>query len=146
MPAHGEMTKLLREAAFATVPPRIEGTLLDAANAAKRELKFLLIVLHSPGDPESDRFLRETFADADFAAFVGSNLLVWAESDTDLRGAKVCSELRVRSMPHIAVATLVEGRMQIVWQHGGFVASGPLLERLVLVMEEMQPALIAEQV
>jgi hypothetical protein len=58
MPPHGEMTKLLRDSGFATLPPRIEGTLLDAANAAKRELKFLLIVLHSPGDPESDRFLR----------------------------------------------------------------------------------------
>lgn len=82
------MTKLLQQSGLVTPTSRVEGNLLEAANAAKRELKFLLLVLHSPGNPDSERFLRETYADPDFAAFVGSNLLVWAEADTDVRGAK----------------------------------------------------------
>jgi hypothetical protein len=88
MTPHGEMTRILAEGNFGATPRRVEGTLLDASRAAKRELKFLLVVLHSPGNAASEQFLRETFADRDFSDFVGANLLVWAEADTDLRGSR----------------------------------------------------------
>lgn len=47
MPPHGEMTRLLKEAEYTSVPRRFEGSLLDAANAAKRQLKVVIAAVGS---------------------------------------------------------------------------------------------------
>jgi len=145
MSASGEMTRILAEGGFEFVPARMEGSILEATREAKRQLKVLLVVLHSPGNADSERFLRETVTSADFCTFVDNNLLVWAEADTDHRGARACASLRVRAMPHLAVVTLVDGQMQIVWQHGGFIGTQPLVEQLFGVMDAFQAGIVAEQ-
>jgi FAS-associated factor 2 len=126
-------------------PRKVDGGLMDAADQAKRELKFLLVVLHNPKLQQSVRFVKETLCSEAFVTFSDGNLVLWAESLADKRGYANAMQLQAMSSPFLALVTFVDGQMKVVWRRSGFMSAPAVLETLTGLMEQYQPALIAEE-
>lgn len=144
-PEDGEMLRELQEKFPNRFPKKVEGTMLEAANRAKRELKFLLIVLHNPVVQQSQRFIRETLCSDNFVSFSDSNLVLWAESAADKRGYTSVVQLMATQMPFLGLVTFVDGQMKMVWRRSGFMSTPALMEKLLGLIEQYQPALVAEE-
>eukprot|EP00041_Stephanoeca_diplocostata_P025077 m.648975 g.648975 ORF g.648975 m.648975 type:complete len:459 (+) comp22665_c0_seq6:118-1494(+) len=145
LPESGVLRRAIADAVAEVKPAKFEGSLKEAAQHAKQELKFLLVFLHNNTNADSERFFKEVFLSPDFASFVDGNLILWAESTADQRGYLGCRQLRVNSLPALAMISLVDGQMRIVWQHSGFLPCAELLAVLAMKMELYQPQLIAEE-
>ena len=57
----------------------------------------------------------------------------------------VAYSLKARGEPIFAMVSLIQGQMQVIFRHTGYVSSASLLGQLVVAMEQAQPALVAEQ-
>eukprot|EP00040_Diaphanoeca_grandis_P014545 m.73866 g.73866 ORF g.73866 m.73866 type:complete len:465 (-) comp24600_c1_seq1:374-1768(-) len=145
LPLRGELKKEF-DTIYSDRHPRIfDGSLVDAMNFAKKELKYLIIVIHSPKSEPSNRYLQDTITSEDFTLFSDNNLVMWAVSTADRQGVQACTSLRVSSFPSTALVAFVEGQMKVVWRQSGFLQTPQLLEKLAELMEQYQPAMIAEQ-
>ena len=94
------------------------GSYVQALAQAKRELKFLLIFLHSPADPESEEFCRNVLTHPAVVSYINrnNNLIFWSCSCRSYEGYKVSQALREAS--HTALIALIvqkeEGLMRLV--------------------------------
>ena len=57
--------------------------MLQALETAKRELKFLVVYLHSPGHQDADRFCRQTLCSPQFTEFLQDKVLFGASVETN---------------------------------------------------------------
>lgn len=85
-----------------THPPFFEGGYLQALSAAKDNVCFLVVYLHSESHGHTNRFCRNILADEAFVEAV-SDCVFWAGSVTQRDGAAAQSRLRVSGMPFLAI-------------------------------------------
>ena len=107
------------ETRFGTQHPSFHaGSYVQALNEAKRDLKFLLLFLHAPTDPDSEQFCRSVLTHSAVVSYIDRNphLLFWACSCRSYEGYKVSQSLRESS--HAPLAALIvqrsDGLMRLV--------------------------------
>lgn len=83
--------------------PFHEGGYAQAFDLAKRELRYLLVVLLSPEHDDTAGFVRETLLDPEFLTFVKNpqnNITLWAGTVQDSEAYQVASALNVTKFPY----------------------------------------------
>ena len=113
----GNVVSFIQEydAQFGPIHPNFfAGTYNQVLNEAKKDLKFLLVYLHSKDHQETDRFCRRTLADPQVVQYVNSNMLMWACSVDTLEGYRVSQSLRENTYPFVAVIVQRDFRMTVV--------------------------------
>lgn len=123
---------------FGTSHPQFHtGSYVQALAQAKRELKFLLIFLHSPGDPESEEFCQSILTHPVVISYINrnNNLIFWSCSCRTYEGYKVSQALREAS--HTPLIALIvqkeEGLMRLVRR---FQVNRTSVERFVSQVEQ----------
>jgi FAS-associated factor 2 len=82
------------------------GSYADAYDRAKREPKFLMVVLVSPEHDETPKFVRDTLMDPTFIDWVkdpASNIILWGGSVRDPEPYQVASALGATEFPWISL-------------------------------------------
>lgn len=83
--------------------PFYEGGYANAFDAAKGELRYLLVVLLSPEHDDTAPFVRQTLLAPEVVEFVkepGNNVLMWAGTVQDAEAYQVASALNVTRFPY----------------------------------------------
>ncbi|KAK8178050.1 UBX domain-containing protein [Phyllosticta citrichinensis] len=86
--------------------PFFEGGYAQAFDLAKKELKFLLVVLVSPEHDDTTSFVRETLLSPDVVAFIknpANNMVVWAGNVQDSEAYQVSNALNCTKFPFAAL-------------------------------------------
>lgn len=92
----------------------------EALERAKRELRFLLVYLHSERHEATGAFATEVLSSPEFAALVeAEDLLLWGADVQSGEGHRVSSAMRETAYPFLALVCLREGRMAMVLRHQG---------------------------
>ena len=110
-----------------THPPFYLGSYSQVLEEAKKELKFLLVYLHSEEHQDTERFCAATLADPRVAEYVGENMLFWGCSAGRPEGCRVSEALRECAYPFLAVIVLRQNRMVVVGRREGNIAPTDLL-------------------
>ena len=98
-----------------THPTFHPGSYSQVLDEAKKELKFLLVYLHSADHQDADAFCSSTLASPALADFVaGNNALFWGCSVDSPEGYRVSQALRESTYPFLAVIVLRQNRMMVV--------------------------------
>ncbi|EGX90055.1 UBX domain protein [Cordyceps militaris CM01] len=123
--------------------PFFEGGLAQAHDLAKKELKFLLVVLLSPEHDDTASFVRETLLAPDVVAFINdpaSNVVLWGGNVLDSEAFQVAREYKCTKYPFSALVCLTpkEGstRMGIVKRLAGPMPAATYLSELQGAMEK----------
>ena len=91
------------------------GSYSRALEEAKRDLKFLLVYLHSPSHQDTKSFCQDTLATPALADFIANmNVIVWACSVDTKEGYRVSQALRESSYPFLALIVLRQNKMMVV--------------------------------
>lgn len=86
--------------------PFYEGGYAQAFDVAKRDLKWMLVVLLSPEHDDTSLFVRETLLSPEFTNFVkndSNNVLLWAGTVQDAEAYQVSAALNVTRFPYVAM-------------------------------------------
>ncbi|EME48100.1 hypothetical protein DOTSEDRAFT_69890 [Dothistroma septosporum NZE10] len=86
--------------------PFHEGGYAQAFDLAKRDLKYLLVVLLSPEHDDTAPFVRETLLSPEFTNFVNddsNNIVLWAGTVQDAEAYQVSTALNVTRFPYAAL-------------------------------------------
>lgn len=86
--------------------PFYEGGYAQAFDVAKRDLKWLVVVLLSPEHDDTAMFVRETLLSPEFTNFMkndSNNLLLWAGTVQDAEAYQVSTALNVTRFPYVAL-------------------------------------------
>lgn len=101
--------------------PFFEGGIAQAHDLAKKELKFMLVVLMSPEHDDTETFVKETLLSQDVSDFIkdpSNNILLWGGNVLDSEAYQVAAEYNCTKFPFSALVCLTpkEGstRMGIV--------------------------------
>lgn len=137
-------------AAFGATAPRFHsGTYNEAVSVARRDLRFLLVYLHSPQHADTSAFCREVLCAETVAAFIDDNFVSWAGNVATREGSAVAAALRVTGFPYVGLLVAHEGAMRLVYhsegQQGSAQTAESFLDTLVGVMERFQPVLVSAQ-
>ena len=106
--------------------PFFEGGIAQAQDMAKRDLKFLLVVLMSPEHDDTESFIRETLLSDEVVGFINdptNNIVLWGGNVLDSEAYQVSLEYNCTKYPFSALVCLTpkEGstRMSIVRRIAG---------------------------
>lgn len=102
-------------------PTFYPGTYSQVLNEAKKELKFLLVYLHSKDHQDTNKFCRQTLCNPEVIGFINSNCLMWACSVNSLEGYRVSQALRENTYPFLALVVQREFRMTVVGRQVDFI-------------------------
>ncbi|KAJ4147404.1 hypothetical protein LMH87_001925 [Akanthomyces muscarius] len=123
--------------------PFFEGGLAQAHDLAKKELKFLLVVLLSPEHDDTAAFVRETLLAPDVVSFIkdpSSNIILWGGNVLDSEAFQVAREYKCTRYPFSALVCLTpkEGstRMGIVKRLSGPMPAATYLSELQGAIEK----------
>ncbi|KAJ3505452.1 hypothetical protein NM208_g16192 [Fusarium decemcellulare] len=101
--------------------PFFEGGIAQAHDLAKKELKFMLVVLMSPEHDDTETFVKETLLSQEVVDFIkdpANNIILWAGNVLDSEAYQVAQEYICTKFPFSALVCLTpkEGstRMGIV--------------------------------
>ncbi len=86
--------------------PFFEGGYAQALDLAKKELKFLLIILLSPEHDDTSSFIRHTLLSAEVQTFINdpsTNIILWTGDVRDSEAYQVSSALNCNKFPFTAV-------------------------------------------
>lgn len=84
-------------------PVWFEGRYVEALALAQRELKFLVVYLHSEGHGSSAEFVRRVVRNAAVAEMIDGRFVAWAGSVSQTDAAAVGHALRVDGYPFLGV-------------------------------------------
>eukprot|EP00039_Didymoeca_costata_P011845 m.167883 g.167883 ORF g.167883 m.167883 type:complete len:442 (+) comp15308_c0_seq27:131-1456(+) len=140
----GKLQESLQEE-YGQSPRLFRTSLNEALSHAKKELKFMLIYIHQPDHPDTPRMCRDVIANADFISFINDNVIFWGETAACRQGRQVARSLRASDRPLLALVSLLNGQMRVIFRNLGYIQREELMSKLVIHMEQYQPALIAEQ-
>ena len=123
--------------------PFHENGYAHAFDTAKRELKYLLVVLLSPEHDDTAPFVRETLLSPDFIHFVKqpeNNILLWAGTVQDAEGYQVASALNVTRFPYttliVHTPSVSNTAMSKICTISGPVTAGDLMAKLQAAMRQ----------
>lgn len=127
----------------ATDLPFFEGGIAQAHDLAKKELKFLLVILLSPEHDDTASFVRDTLLAPDVANFIkdpANNIVLWGGNVLDSEAYQVSREYTCTKYPFSALVCLTpkEGstRMGIVKRLGGTMPAATYLSELQGAIEK----------
>lgn len=86
--------------------PFFEGGYAQAFDVAKRDLKWLVVILLSPEHDDTNQFVRDTLLAPEFTNFVktdSNNLLLWTGTVQDAEAYQVSTALNVTRFPYVAL-------------------------------------------
>ncbi|KAI1472328.1 UBX-domain-containing protein [Daldinia caldariorum] len=128
--------------------PFFEGGFAQALDLAKKELKFLLIVLMSPEHDDTESFTRETLLSPDVVNFVNdpsNNIILWGGNVLDSEAYQVAAEYNCTKFPFSCLVCLTpkEGstRMSIVKRLGGPLPPATYLAEIQTAINKYAPDL-----
>ncbi|CAG5127080.1 unnamed protein product, partial [Candidula unifasciata] len=125
-----------------THPVFYQGTYSQALNDAKKELRFLLVYLHSDEHQDTEQFCRDILCSEPFVNFINANMLFWACNTSSPEGYRVSQALRENAYPFLAVIVLRDNKMSVVARIEGHVTgTQDLIERLEQIMSENESSL-----
>jgi len=124
-------------------PPFYRGTYSQVLEEAKKELKFLLVYLHSEAHQDTEVFCRSTLCDSAVVQYVAQNMLFWGCSVRKQEGHRVSQALRENGYPFLAVIVLRQNRMVVVGRIEGTIGPGPLVSRLETVVRDYEAFIVA---
>ncbi len=120
------------------------GSYFKALEEAKRELRFLMVYLHSSCHQDTEKFCSQTLASPALRDFlINMNVIVWACSVDTPEGYRVSQALRESSYPFLALIVLRQSKMMVVGRVEGFVPAEPLVERLEMVIRDNEAYIVA---
>lgn len=127
-------------------PTFYQGSYSQALNDAKRELRFLLVYLHSSEHQDTDEFCSSTMVNEGFREYVNGNMLFWAANVKSTEGYRVSRALREATYPFLALICLRDNRMTVVGRMEGLMNVDRYISLLARLIEDNEPALIAARV
>lgn len=130
--------------------PFFEGGIAQAHDFAKKELKFLLVVLMSPEHDDTEAFVQGTLLDSNVVNYISNpanNIVLWGGNVLDSEAYQVAAEYRCTKFPFSAVVCLTpkEGstRMGIVKRLPGLLPPSTYLSELQAAVEKYGSDLIS---
>ncbi|GAB0095854.1 UBX domain-containing protein [Sergentomyia squamirostris] len=117
-------------------PVFYHGTYAQALNDAKRELKFLLVYLHSDGRSETDSFCRNSLSSPEVVAYINRHMLFWACDIVSPEGYRVSHSINARSYPIMVVVGMRWNKMIIMGRLEGDCNAEELLRRLQTIVTD----------
>ncbi len=121
------------------------GSYSRALEDAKKDLRFLLVYLHSPNHQDTDEFCRRTIASSALQEFVANmNVIVWACSVDTAEGYRVSQALRESTYPFLALIVLRQNKMMVVGRVEGYLGNAEdLCQRLEVVIRDNEAYIVA---
>jgi len=128
----------------ASHPPFNRGGYYQVLEEAKRDLKFLLVYLHSEDHQDTDNFCRNVLSsDAVKGELETSNIILWGCSVSRTEGYKVSQALRETSYPFLAMIVLRQHRMVVVSRQEGSLAPEAMVEWIRNTVTEYEAFIVA---
>ncbi|KAI0012042.1 hypothetical protein F4779DRAFT_570173 [Xylariaceae sp. FL0662B] len=128
--------------------PFYEGGFAQALDLAKKDLKFLLIVLMSPEHDDMESFTRDTLLSPEVVSFINdpaNNIVLWGGNVLDSEAYQVAAEYNCTKYPFSALVCLTpkEGstRMSIVKRLVGPLSSSTYLAEIQTAINKYAPDL-----
>ncbi|XP_058451301.1 FAS-associated factor 2 [Malaya genurostris] len=121
---------------FPEHPVFYQGTYAQALNDAKRELKFLLVYLHSESSAEATSFCRDTLSNAQVVEYVNRRMLFWACDIASPEGYRVSHSINARSYPVLVMIALRANKMVIMGRMEGRCTAEELIRRMETVVND----------
>lgn len=122
--------------------PFHEGGYAQAFDVAKRDLKYLLVVLLSPEHDDTALFVRETLLSSEFTSFVNNpsnNIVLWAGTVQDAEAYQVSTALNVTRFPYVSMIvhtpSVSSTAMSKIATATGPVAAPDLLSKMQTAMQ-----------
>ncbi|KAI7561636.1 UBX-domain-containing protein [Hortaea werneckii] len=123
--------------------PFHEGGYAQAFDVAKRDLKYLLVLLLSPEHDDTAPFVRDTLLAPEFVEFVkepSNNIVLWAGTVQDAEAYQVASALNVTRFPYacliVHTPSVSSTAMGKITSSAGPVAAPDLIQKLQAAMQE----------
>ncbi|KAI1330044.1 UBX domain-containing protein [Xylariaceae sp. FL0255] len=130
------------------VLPWHEGGFAQALDLAKKDLKFLLIVLMSPEHDDTESFTRDTLLAPEVAAFISdpaNDIILWGGNVLDSEAYQVAGEYNCTKYPFSCIVCLTpkEGstRMSIVKRLAGPLSPATYLSEIQTAINKYAPDL-----
>lgn len=120
---------------FGRAPTFLPGSYRDAVLAGRRQLKFLLLYIHSPEHPASTAFCNALCAEH-VVSFINDNVLFWGESVASRNGAIASRSLHVYDYPFLGLVIFAENRSVLVDKHEGPMRADEILGWVSSKMEQ----------
>lgn len=117
-------------------PVFYHGTYAQALNDAKRELKFLLVYLHSENNHEVANFCRHSLSNGSVVDYINRNMFFWGCDITSPEGYRVLHSINARTFPIMVVVGLRNNKMIIVGRLEGDCTAIELKRRLETIIGE----------
>jgi len=144
----GDVMQLINsyDAKYGPVHPVFyQGTYAQALNAAKQELTFLIVYLHSDNNSDCDTFCRNTLGDAAVIDLVNARTLFWICGVETAEGYRVSRALQRRNAgalyPFVAIIVLRENRMSVVARFEGLIESTTFVSGVTRVINDNETSL-----
>jgi len=118
------------------------GSYSQALDTAKKDLKFLIVYLHSPNHQDTNRFCRQTLCSPQFTEFLEDKVLFGCSIESN-EGYRVSQAVRVNAYPLLAVIVLRQNRMMIVGRAEGYVDADDLVRRFSAVVADNEAFVVA---
>lgn len=145
----GDVLKFIQDynTKYPSHPVFYQGTYAQALNDAKRELKFLLIYLHSESSSpqvqvgqqritETANFCRQTLSNPNVIDFINRNMLFWACDVSSPEGYRVSHSINARSYPILVIIALRDNKMTIMGRLEGDCTADELMVRMRRVVSD----------
>lgn len=128
--------------------PFFENGYAQALDAAKKDLKFLLVILLSPEHDDTSSYVRETLLSPSVVSFVSdpaNNILLWVGSVQDSEAFQVSTALSTTKFPFAAVIchtpAVSSTAMSIVGRMVGPMTAQSFLAKIQRATEQYAPGL-----
>ena len=103
---------------------------------AKKDLKFLLVYLHSPGHQDTEEFCREIFTHSEVVSYITrNNILCWSSTVELPEGHRASLALREHTYPFLGLVVLQDNRMVVVRRWEGLSQINSV-ERLLSTLQQ----------
>lgn len=132
----GDVLNFIRAYKYPAHPVFYQGTYAQALNDAKRELKFLVVYLHSESNSEVANFCRNALSDPAVIEYINQRMLFWACDISSPEGYRVSHSINARSYPTMVMVGLRANKMIIMGRMEGDCSGAELLRRLKTVVDE----------
>ena len=125
-------------------PPFNRGGYYQVLEEAKRDLRFLLVYLHSEDHQDTDHFCRNVLSsDAVTGELETNNIIFWGCSVRKTEGYKVSQALRETSYPFLAMIVLRQHRMVVVSRKEGLVEPDVMVEWIRKTVTDYEAFIVA---
>nr|CAG4648144.1 EOG090X0B12 [Moina brachiata] len=123
-------------------PTFFVGSYNTVLNEAKKELKFLVVYLHSKDHQDTDKFCRQTLSHPDLINYINENCIMWACSVDTNEGYRVSQCLRENSYPFLALIVLRNYKMTVVGRIECYHGPEQTLRRMQTIIRDNEAFLV----